>query len=353
MDVAQRANVSRSLVSKVLYGDPNIRVSEEKRNKILAVAKDLGYRPNATAANLRSGKTNAVISISRFDPNNHVSWVERGAVESVAVELSLLGLELKLRPYASLNDALAGIEELASTSQCDAVVLWLPEEDNEAAGSALDRHGIPFVAVGHHEERHPDWLQVDFDHRAMMRICVEHLAGLGRKRIAYIGYSSGAAYELRLLNGVQAAVRELTGSNIPDDWICAAGMESEISEQYVSRWLDLPVDERPDGVVIGAGSLAWHGVERALALRGQRIGMEDGDLAVTGQQFGGSYLVFGNAMVFPNMEMSSVAIHVARLLGQALAPEASVADPVVRLVPNLVRAGSIRMPLPERHQRLR
>lgn len=347
-DVAKRAKVSRSLVSRVLYGDPTFQVSEEKRERVLKVAKEMGYRPNATATNLRLGRTNSVVSISKFNPRNHALKMERGSVEVLAVELSLLGLELKLRPYASIGEVLAGIDELASMSLCDAVALWLPDDENEQAGLALERHGIPFVVVGDQEAKHPDWLQVDFDHKAMMRVCVEHLLSSGRKRIAYIGYENPGAYTRRLLDGFRSSAQELIESPVPDDWVIQVTETSDHCERWLENWLDLPIDQQPDGLVIGAGNKVWSRVERALAKRGRRTGMADGELAVTGQRFESEYLFYGHAMVFDSVQMSRISSSVAQLIGERLAPGGTAVNPIVRITPSLIEAGSLEMELPVR-----
>lgn len=53
-DVARLANVSQSAVSLVFSGRYQGRVSEKTREKILCVAKELGYQPNINAQILRS-----------------------------------------------------------------------------------------------------------------------------------------------------------------------------------------------------------------------------------------------------------------------------------------------------------
>ena len=56
-DVAARAGVSVSLASKVITGKMgNSTVSEEKAQKIFAVARELGYVANMSARRLRTGK---------------------------------------------------------------------------------------------------------------------------------------------------------------------------------------------------------------------------------------------------------------------------------------------------------
>ena len=59
-DVASRAGVSFTTVSKVLNDRPGDRTALETRRRIVQAAQDLGYRPNAIAQSLRSRRTDIV-----------------------------------------------------------------------------------------------------------------------------------------------------------------------------------------------------------------------------------------------------------------------------------------------------
>src|SRR5436305_5059412 len=57
-EVARRAGVSQRLVSAVLHDNaPNIRVSAGTRERVQRAAAELGYRPNAVARSLVTGRT--------------------------------------------------------------------------------------------------------------------------------------------------------------------------------------------------------------------------------------------------------------------------------------------------------
>ena len=73
---------------------------------------------------------------------------------------------------------MACLNELVHTRSCDAVVLWGPEALVEEQGTLLEEAGMPFVTNGRHEERHPHWQQVDFDHEGLMSQVVQHFVGL-------------------------------------------------------------------------------------------------------------------------------------------------------------------------------
>ncbi|MEX1335334.1 MAG: LacI family DNA-binding transcriptional regulator, partial [Candidatus Limnocylindrales bacterium] len=59
-DVARQAGVDRAVVSKVLSGDPALRVREETRERVKAAAAALDYRPNFHARGLARAQAGAI-----------------------------------------------------------------------------------------------------------------------------------------------------------------------------------------------------------------------------------------------------------------------------------------------------
>ncbi|MFF7047031.1 LacI family DNA-binding transcriptional regulator [Streptomyces griseorubiginosus] len=187
-DVAERAGVSKSLVSLVLRGSDQVR--PEKREAVLRAVRELGYRPNAAARSLSEQRTRTV-GVLLHDLRN--PWF----VELLDGMNSLLhdnGLRMLLAD-ARLNrrtgqDPAGPFLDLGVDGLV--VVGTLPEAT--ALGAVAER--LPVVVAGAREPRLPGVDVVANDDVRGARLVTEHLIGLGHRRIAHIaGY--GAVGELR------------------------------------------------------------------------------------------------------------------------------------------------------------
>ena len=268
-----------------------------------------------------------------------------GVLEALAIELAQEGYELKVRFFQNTSCIVEAIGEMASASECDAFALWLSEDCGEEAGKVVDKRGMPFVISGHYEQTHPDWHQVDFDHALMMRAAVQHLVDAGRTRIAYLGFDADENFANRLLAGYEAAIQEITGTSASEEWIYRVSVDYHDAEGIVRQWLSLPLSDQPTGVVIGAGTDAWLGIEIALAAAGRRIGPDARDISVVGQHPGRQPLLYGEAVTFDSIDQGRLASLSAKDLMRQLRGESQGAC-ITRVVPALVPLPTLRLPLP-------
>lgn len=82
-EVARRAGVSRTTASFVLTGRTDMRISADARDRVLAAAEELGYRPNLTARGLRAGVTRTIGLISdTIATTPYAGEVIRGALDA-------------------------------------------------------------------------------------------------------------------------------------------------------------------------------------------------------------------------------------------------------------------------------
>ena len=103
-DVAAAAGVAQSTVSRILSDAPlRIRVSRATRERVLAVADELGYRPNPIARALRGAPTMLVGAVVR----DVTDWFFAPAIEALSTEARNRGYSVVLgNAHATVDEAL-------------------------------------------------------------------------------------------------------------------------------------------------------------------------------------------------------------------------------------------------------
>ena len=201
-DIARRCRVSRSTVAAVLSKRPSTAVvGDRTRQRVLKTAAALGYRPNAAARSLRSGRTFALaLAVPNFS-------AMRGAIssrifEGVGQEAMDLGYSVSICHYDEAHMP-SSLERMLQESRFDGVLLYGDNEsDSDPREAILARMGVPFVEL---EKNRSEYPAVAFDNIGGVRLAVDHLVGHGRRRLAVIATHGGFSRE-RLL-GFQRALR--------------------------------------------------------------------------------------------------------------------------------------------------
>jgi DNA-binding LacI/PurR family transcriptional regulator len=263
-DVADRAGVSKSLVSLVLRGSEQVR--SEKRDAVLRAVRELGYRPNAAARSLSEQRTRTV-GVLLNDLRN--PWFV-DLLDGLNPLLHDHGLHMLLGD-ARLNRRTG--QDLARPFldlQADGLVVVGTLPDPAALEAVAAR--IPVVVAAAREPVPPGVDVVAGDDERGARLVTEHLIGLGHRRIAHIaGY--GAVGELRR-NSFESVMRAhgLAGRALvePGDLTEEGGFRAAV------RLLGRP--GRPTAVV-AVNDITAVGVLSAAAELGLRV---PHDLSVTG-----------------------------------------------------------------------
>jgi DNA-binding LacI/PurR family transcriptional regulator len=187
-DVAERAGVSKSLVSLVLRGSDQVR--PEKRDAVLRAVRELGYRPNAAARSLSEQRTRTV-GVLLNDLRNPWFVDLLDGLNSLLHDNGLNMLLADARLNRRAGQDLAGpLMDLG----VDGVVVVGTLPEPAALGAVVAR--VPVVVAGAREPVPPGVDLVAGDDEKGVRLVTEHLIGLGHRRIAHLaGY--GAVGELR------------------------------------------------------------------------------------------------------------------------------------------------------------
>jgi DNA-binding LacI/PurR family transcriptional regulator len=204
-DIAQRSGVSKVTVSYVLNGrETGIRISDATRERVLGVARELGYSPNALARGLARRRTDTITLVMQ-SPAIFGGWsgftntMMRGVVEKA----NELGYDLMLHTK-SLPDIERDVLALAD-GRADGALLLRDRDDPLA--QRLTERGFPCVSFFSRPLFADAWF-VDCDNVLGGRIATEHLLDLGHTRIAHIGGSAHSSAAADRRDGYEQALRE-------------------------------------------------------------------------------------------------------------------------------------------------
>src|SRR5689334_8379171 len=173
--VAARAGVSRALVSIVFRGVAG--ASEATRERVLAAARELDYRPDTRASRLGSSRTRTLgVTFS-------VGHAFHGdLLESLYTHADAAGYELVLSGVTPSRSEAAAVETLLA-ERCEGITLLGSSQDT----ARLERLAARFPVVSVlRPVAGGEVGVVRTDDAAGLRLSVEHLRGLGHRRIALL-----------------------------------------------------------------------------------------------------------------------------------------------------------------------
>ncbi|GAA4630692.1 LacI family DNA-binding transcriptional regulator [Actinoallomurus vinaceus] len=260
-NVAERAGVSKSLVSLVMRGSPH--VSDARRQAVLKAARELGYRPNAVARSLVEGRTRLIGALVADLHNPFFAEFLDGLQESLhGAGLRMLVGSGRWDPQFEAEAVEAFLE-----MRVDGLVLLsvVPDTLTETAKN------VPVVVVGERDIEGVD-IVVDDDELGA-RLAVDHLVELGHRRIAHIeGAPSTTAHYRRA--GYESAMRR---HGLADRIVVEPGDFTEEGGYRAARKL-LARDEPPTAI-FAPNDLVATGVLSAADERGLRV---PADISIVG-----------------------------------------------------------------------
>ena len=260
--------VTKGTVSRALNGHPDI--AEATRLRARRTAERLGYVPLGSAQAIRTGRSRALgLVIETGEHDAHRPFLAEflaGLSGGAAAE----GWTLTVAS-APDGEAIETYRRLVAERKADGFVL--PRTRLRDPRVAMLREAeVPFVLFGRHgDDTGCAWF--DIDGRAAMCEAVLTLAGLGHKRIAYLGGSRDHTYERLREGGFREGMRR-AGLHLPDAFVSHGALDRRSGAAAAAALLDRP--DAPTAFVYAIDAAAL-GLWRAARERGLAVGR---DLAV-------------------------------------------------------------------------
>jgi LacI family transcriptional regulator len=251
-DVAERAGVAISSVSRVLSGNPD--VSTVMRNRVEDAVAALGYERDLIAQSMRSGRTMSIGFVAIDVANPVIAANSAGAVS----ELRKSGYSLLMSN--SRGDPALDAEHIRhfELRRVDGLVLSLADERHPRTLEVLRKFDGPIVLIDRSLPSDIPAGAVVHDHAEGMVPAAEHLLSLGHRRIALINGAPNVRPSRERASAVRRALKGHAGTNL----IARAGAYSADHgyEATLSIFGERPA---PTAVIVG-GNQILQGVMRGL-----------------------------------------------------------------------------------------
>lgn len=268
-DIAQKAGVAPSTVSRALQDHP--RIGAETRARIQALAKEMGYVPSAVARGLKTNRSCVLGVIVHRVEDPFLTEVLHGIEDT----LHATGYSLFLAASHHDPEREKEVMQAMSERRVDGIIIS-SSHINLKSLRQLDHYGIPSVLINNHAMWEPDTYCVYHDEVYAMNQLLQHVIDLGHERIAYLSYSHGGRTDHKRQQGYEESLRQ-AGLILPAEYVSSC--ENEIPEggaQGMRKLLDLK--EIPTAVVCYNDMMAI-GAIQAIHKAGLRV---PDDISVTG-----------------------------------------------------------------------
>lgn len=328
-DIAKKAGVSLTTVSRVLNNSKHVKV--ETKERVLSVIKELNYTPSAIARSLSKSKTNTIgvvipeinnpfygeviQGISHIADKHNLNIILCNTEESIEKEVKALKL-LKEQRIRGIIIAPTSVED----------------EFNSEYLKTVDQIGIPVVLVDGHV-KYSNFSGVFVNNIKGAYEGVDALIKAGHKKIAIItGRMNSDAAQNRLIGYKKAMA--MSNIEIDDKYICFGDYSQDLAYKLTKELLNM--EERPTAIFVCSNKMTV-GCVKALYEEGLKI---PEDMAIIGFDRVDILNSLGMNISFidgPTLELGTTAMEI---LIENLNNEQDGETKNITLTPKLVLKGS-------------
>lgn len=264
-DIAQRAGVSVSTVSRVING--NYPVNAKTQILVENAIAELNYSPNFIAQSLRNNRTNSVGLIVPDIANHFFMDVANG----LEVELKKHDFLLVIASSGGKKEQEEDLVESLISKRMDAIVMIVASADNSGKGSeiCINKH-IPLFLIdrGNTKLQTPQVLWNNFKATYDM---ADVLIKNGHRDIALVNISLNSPNGIERLNGAITRMKE-AGIEPESDWISRSNLHENDAYSFVIKVMNN--SQRRPSAIICANNIMLEGALKALNDLHLQIGVD-------------------------------------------------------------------------------
>jgi LacI family transcriptional regulator len=245
-EIAAQVGLSAKSVSRILR-DENAPHRAETRERVRAVARELGYRANGSARAMRSRRAGSVaLLLSTLGYRSVLPDPLREGIQA-ALAQSRLHLLVAALPDAQLTDE-AYLPQVVREWAADGLLINYNADVPPGLPALIARHNIPSVWIN--AKRNGDCVHPD-DFGAAWE-ATTRLIALGHRRIGFVEFGGVTHYSANdRIEGCRAALAQ---ARLAPPAIFDGGGPPQTRAERARAWLRRPAGERPTAVfVYGAG----------------------------------------------------------------------------------------------------
>jgi len=323
-DVAQAAGVSISTVSNAINGKTTA-MTEETLARIQQTMQELDYRPNSVARGLATQRTATLgLIITEIETPLFLQ-----AVTPIELEARQAGYSLLLTNARNEADEREAVQLLQEKQVEGLVVISTSDPRQNDHLHKVQSEGVP-VALINRADLSAEFDQVNWDNTAGVAAIVEHLAGIGHRRIAVLVGPVNRRSTQERLQGYRTGLEKC--ALVFDENLVRPGDYTATPEGWKQSVHDLIASFNPPTAIVASDDIVAAVIVRTLQESGRGVPADVAVVGIDDQPFS-QYLGL-TTIQLPVVEAGKQAI---RLLLQRIANPTATAQHLILPCPLVVR----------------
>ena len=298
IDVANAADVSISVVSRILNADPSLRVAAKTRERVLAAAKELRYQPNHAARALRLSKNSAIALLTPDYANAIFSEIARGVEE----EADIRNLSVLINRANAVESADGWLRRIVEEGRADGIILQAPDGVTKEGLEKLISGTLPIILINSRDDSKLS--HIIFDDAGAVELALEHLFSLGHKKIGFLGGEVSSPTGARRFAGfVSGMKRKKLEVNL--EWVTRIGYTGVDGRKAVSQIFNK--SDHPTALIVANANAALGALAQIHTL-GLRVPEDISLVSIHDIWFADATWPPITAVKMPNYELGKLAI---------------------------------------------